>query len=184
MPYNANMSKTGLVPANHLWHLETTGEVMLAEWPESLEERAINESAVALAQHAEEQHFTELSPNELQAKTGEVVASHGFKAEFQKMWLSPTVVSAVEHLNTNRKGKPAYSYSHIQQGYRGGFFKYVQGETPVMKADGVKDLLALFFFCLRQEKACVSGSLRGKVVKKKGPKRKRPIQRQLGGCGS
>ena len=36
-PYNANLSKTGLIPANHLWHLE---------------ELAINEAAVATAEHA------------------------------------------------------------------------------------------------------------------------------------
>ena len=53
-PYNANLSKTGLIPANHLWHLEDTREVMLAEWPSTLEERTINEAAVAMAQHATE----------------------------------------------------------------------------------------------------------------------------------
>ena len=53
-PYNANLSKKGLIPANHLWHLEATGEVMLAEWPATLEELAINEAAVKMAEHATE----------------------------------------------------------------------------------------------------------------------------------
>ena len=43
---------------------------------------------------------------------------------------SGTVIKHVEDLNASRPGKPAYSYRHIQQGFRGGFFQYAQGETP------------------------------------------------------
>ena len=89
------------------------------------------------------QRFTELSPEE-------AVASHGLKAEFTTMQLSPAVIQAVDYLNASRGGKPAYSYRHLEHGFRGGFFKYVEGKTPVMKSDGVKDFLALFF-CLMQD---------------------------------
>ena len=58
----------------------------------------------------------------------------------------------MEDLNSNLgpKGKP-YSYKHIQGGYRGGFFKYCRGQTPIMKFDVVKDFLALVFCRLQQE---------------------------------
>ena len=141
-PYNPGKNKPGLIPANHLWHLEESGEVMLAEWPESLEERAINEAAVKMAEHAEKLRFTDLSQEELQLALGKVVASHGVKAEFVTRQLSPGVMQSIDHLNAIRGKQKAYSYRHLQQGYRGGFFKYVAGETPVMKADGVKDFLA------------------------------------------
>ena len=97
------------------------------------------------------QRFTELSPEELKAKLGEAVASHGLKAaEFTTMQLSAAVIQKVDDLNANRGKRPAYSYCHLKSGFRGGFFRYVEGQTPVMKSDGVKDFLALIF-CLMQE---------------------------------
>ena len=98
------------------------------------------------------QRFTELSPDEIKAKLGEVVARHGFKSTFTRMQLTPNVIRNVQHLNANRGNKPAWSYSHLEDGFRGGFFKYVEGQTPVMKSDGVKDFLALVF-CLMREQA-------------------------------
>ena len=147
-PYKPNLSKTGLIPANHIWHIEATGEFMLAEWPETLEEKSINEAAVKMAEHAADVHFTDLSHEELRLRIGEVVASHGVKfAALTTMQLSPAVISAVETLNANRGKRLPYSWDHIKDGYTGGFYKYTQGETPVMKSDQVKDYLALVY-CL------------------------------------
>ena len=43
-PYKANVrNKPGLIPANHIWHVQSTDKFMLAEWPETLEEKSINE---------------------------------------------------------------------------------------------------------------------------------------------
>ena len=178
-PYNANVYKTGLIPANHLWHLEATGEVMLAVRPGTLEENAINEAAVLLAEHAANVRFTDLTQDELQLKMGEVVASHGMKAEFTTMQLSPAVIKCVEDLSARRPGKPAYSYKHVEQGFSGGCFKYRPGETPVMNADGVNGDLALIY-CLMQEKGLIKGGAR---VPDTCRTRKPPIQRQLGGGG-
>ena len=36
--------------------------------------------------------------------------------------------------------------------HRGGFFKYVEGETPIMKAEAVKDYLAILC-CLIEKHA-------------------------------
>ena len=106
-PYNMSLKKTGLIPANYIWHLEKTGQLMLAEWPESLEEKSINESAVLMAEHAAKMKFTDLSRDEVQLKIGEVVAEHGVKfAGFTTMQLSATVISNVTTLNAHRGKSP------------------------------------------------------------------------------
>ena len=44
--------------------------------------------------------------------------------------------------------KTAYSWAHlIENGYRGAFYKFVKGETPVMKAADCMDFLSLLY-CL------------------------------------
>ena len=41
-----------------------------------------------------------------------------------------------------------YSWAHlIENGYRGAFYKFVEGETPVMKAADCMDYLSLLY-CL------------------------------------
>ena len=41
-----------------------------------------------------------------------------------------------------------WSWDHLTaNGYRGAFYKFVPGETPVMKADDVLDYLSLLY-CL------------------------------------
>ena len=100
-PYNAKLvGKPGLIPANHAWDLETTGQVMLAERPESLEERAINEAATKMAEHAHSLHFTDLSTQDVQLMLGEMVASHSMKADFQLRPLSRKARESVADLNT------------------------------------------------------------------------------------
>ena len=151
-PYNRDLIKTGLIPANHIWHMEATGEFMLAEWPETLEEKSINEAAVKMAEHAAALKFTDLSRAELQLKIGDVVAEHAGKiTAFTKMQLTPAVIKDVTSLNENRGKKHPYSWDHIKDGYTGGFYKYTKGVTPVMKSDQVKDYLALVYCLLRQD---------------------------------
>ena len=149
-----SLTKTGLIPANYIWHLEKTGQLMLAEWPESLEEKSINESAVLMAEHAAKMKFTDLSRDEVQLKIGEVVANHGFKlsALFKKMQLSPDVIDKVTNLNDTRGKKTLpYSWDHIKTGFTGGFYKYIPGVTPVMKSDQVKDYLAMVYCLMLEE---------------------------------
>ena len=149
---NAKLAKTGLIPANHLWHLEASGELMLAEWPESLEERSINEAAVKMAEHAVKVRFTDLSQEEVRLKIGEVVTSQGVKfGGVTRMRLTPAVINAVTTLNENRGENKPYSWDHIKDGYTGGFYKYTRGETPVMKSDQVKDYLALVYCLMLQD---------------------------------
>ena len=152
-PYTPNLtSKPGLIPANHIWHMEATNEFMLAEWPETLEEKSICEAAVANAEHVAKVHFTELSPDELRVKIGQVVANHGVKFEgFTTRHISDTVINAVTSLNTNRGAKKhPYAWDHLKDGYTGGFYRYTKGETPVMKSDELKDYLAMVY-CLMLE---------------------------------
>ena len=127
------MKKTGLIPTNHIWHLERDQSLMLAEWPESLEEFAINESAVTLAEHANKEKFAELSPQELQVKIGEAVAKTAVKfTSFTTMQLRREVISHVANMSATRgKKKLEYSWDHItaKGGYTGGFYKYTEGVT-------------------------------------------------------
>ena len=131
-PYNANVSKTGLIPANHLWHLEAAGEAMLTMWPETLEEKAINEAAMTMAEHAAKVRFTDLTREQLHVKIGSVVATHSIKMEkFTTMKLDQKVISAVENLSAHRGAKRhPYNWDHIKNGYKGSFYKYIKDETP------------------------------------------------------
>ena len=47
---------------------------MLAEWPDSLTERAINESAVVMAEHAEKRQFDKLSHDDVKLKIASAVS--------------------------------------------------------------------------------------------------------------
>ena len=130
-PYNRNLSKLGLIPANHIWHIETTGEFMLAEWPETLEEKSINEAAVKMAEHAADVHFTDLSHEELQLKIGEVVAKHGVKlAGFTTMQLSPAVISNVTTLNAHRGTSLPLQLGPHQGRLHRGLLQVHQGRDP------------------------------------------------------
>ena len=133
--------------------LEKSGQLMLAEWPETLEEKSINESAVLMAEHAMKQKFTELSREEVQLKIGQVVAKHAIKLTdlFKKRQLTPDTIATIQALNDNMgKKKKPYSWDHIKDGFTGGFYKYIPGVTPVMKSDQVKDYLAMLY-CLIEE---------------------------------
>ena len=142
--------KTGLLPANHIWHLENDQSLMLAEWLGTLEERALNESAVKMAEHAVNQEFDQLTPEDVRAKIATAVSKTAVKfGEFRTMHLSQEVISAMEYKNLHRgENTKMWSWAHLTEtGYRGGFFKYVPGTTPVMKADDVLDYLSLLY-CL------------------------------------
>ena len=131
--------------------VESTNDLMLAEWPSTLEEKSINDAALACAQHAAHIKLTECSREELLLKFGAVVASHGMKFDkFTNMQLTPTVISHIQSLNECRGNKPLYSWAHIKDGYTGGFYKYKRGETSVMKSSEVKEYLAMVY-CLLLE---------------------------------
>ena len=105
-----------------------------------------------MATHAANMDFTNLSHEELQLKMGEVVATHGVKFKgFTTMQLTPGVIRAVESLNRNRGKSLPYSWDHIKDGYKGAFYKYDAGETPVMKAGQVKDYLAMLYCLILHE---------------------------------
>ena len=153
-PYSMGLvGKPGLIPTNYIWHLEKTGQLMLAEWPETLEEKSINESAALMAEHAMKQKFTELSREEVQLKIFQVVAKSAIKQNpmFKKRQLTPDTIATIQALNDNMgKKKKPYSWDHIKDGFTGGFYKYIPGVTPVMKSDQVKDYLAMLY-CLIEE---------------------------------
>ena len=69
--------------------------------------------------------------------------------EFRTMQLSRKVISAMEDKSSTRgAGKHEYSWAHLTaNGYRGTFYKFVEGETPVMKAADCMDYLSLLY-CL------------------------------------
>ena len=127
---------------------------MLAEWPGTLEERALNESAKKMAEHAVNQEFDQLTPEDVRAKIATAVSKTAVKfGEFRTMQLSPEVIRELEYKNLNRgEGKKMWSWDHLTaNGYRGGFYKFVPGETPVMKAADVLDYLSLLYCLMLHE---------------------------------
>ena len=153
-PYRANLTRaSGLIPANHVWVLEKTGQVILAEWPDSQAERYCTEGAQMMAEHAAIMKFDDLSREEILLRMGNIVASTSVKYDdFQKMPLQPHVIATVEQLNATRGAKKhPYTWDHIKDGFTGSFYRYVEGVSPIMKSSDVNDYLALVY-CLLTNK--------------------------------
>ena len=125
---------------------------MLAESPDSLTEKAINESAVVMAEHATKQEFDKLTHDEVKIKIASAVSKTAVKlgeTRFRTMHLTQKIIGDIEYLNATRGAKKIpYSWDHLTaNGYRGTFYKFVEGETPVMKAGDTFDYLSLLY-CL------------------------------------
>ena len=95
---------------------------MLAEWPDSVADKAINESAALCAEHATNQQFVKLTHEEVKVKIAAAVSLTAVKAGvFRTMVLSEAVIQQIKLLNENRgaKKKP-YSWAHLEaNGYMG-----------------------------------------------------------------
>ena len=79
---------------------------MLAEWPDTVSEKAINESAAAMAEHAVQQQFDKLSHKEVMFMIASAVTKTAVTfGEFKSMQLTGTVISRIEDLNANRGEK-------------------------------------------------------------------------------
>ena len=142
------------MPANHIWHLDKDKSVMLAEWPDTVTEMAIQESAAVMAEHATKQEFDKLTHEEVKIKIASAVSKTAVKVgEFRTMQLSGKVISDIHFKNSTRGAKTlAYSWAHlIENGYRGAFYKFVEGETPVMKAADCMDFLSLLYCLMLSE---------------------------------
>ena len=76
---------------------------MLAEWPDTVTELAINESAVEVAQHATKQEFDKLTHEEVKIKIASAVSKTAVKCgTFTTMQLSQEVISELKRLNSMR----------------------------------------------------------------------------------
>ena len=142
------------MPANYIWHLETNQSVMLAEWPDIVTVKAINESAAVMAEHAVKQQFDKLSHSEVKMKIALAVSMTAVRCgEFRTMKLSEKVMTHIAHLNSNCGATTLpYSCDHlIANGYRGTFYKFVPGVTPVMKAADCMDYLSLLYCLMLKE---------------------------------
>ena len=79
---------------------------MLAEWPDTVSERAFNESAAAMAEHAVQQQFDKLSHMEVSAMIASAVSKTAVSfGEFKTMQLTETVISRIKALNADRGHK-------------------------------------------------------------------------------
>ena len=99
---------------------------MLAEWPDTVTELAINRSAVAVAEHATKQEFNKLSEEEVKVKIACAVAKTAVKYDtFRTMQLSQPVIRELERLNDNRGDqKHPYRWEHLKEtGYKGNFYR-------------------------------------------------------------
>ena len=76
---------------------------MLAEWPDTVSEGAINQSAAAMAEHAVQQQFDKLSHLEVSAMIASAVSKTAVTfGEFKTMQLTETVISRIKALNADR----------------------------------------------------------------------------------
>ena len=150
-PYTMSLTKKpGLMPANHIWHNEKDNTLMLAEWPDTVTEQAINESAAVVAENATNKKFDELTHDEVKVKIASAVSKTAVKlGEFRTMQISRKVIGDIAYRNSTRGAKTLeYSWAHLTaNGYRGTFYKFVPGVTPVMKAADCMDYLSLLY-CL------------------------------------
>ena len=69
------------------------------------------------------------------------------------MQLNRKVISDIAYKNSTRGAKTLeYSWAHLTaNGYRGSFYKFVEGETPVMKAADCMDYLSLHYCLMLKE---------------------------------
>ena len=145
--------KPGLMPANHVWHNEKDDTLMLAEWPDTLSEQAFNESAVVVAENATEKKFDTLTHDDVKIKIASAVSKTAVKlGVFKTLQISQKTVEDMKYKNATRGAKThEYSWAHLlDNGYRGTFYKFVPGVTPVMKAADCLDYLSLLY-CLMLE---------------------------------
>ena len=127
---------------------------MLAEWPDTVSERAFNESAAAMAEHAVQQQFDKLSHMEVSAMIASAVSKTAVTfGEFKTMQLTETVISRIEDLNANRGEKAVQLGPPSCQRLQGTFFKFSPGVTPVMKAAECMDYLSLLYCLMLRDKA-------------------------------
>ena len=69
------------------------------------------------------------------------------------MQLSREVISDIAYKNSTRGAKTLpFSWAHLTaNGYRGTFYKFVEGKTPVMKAADCMDYLSLLYCLMLHE---------------------------------
>ena len=107
-----------------------------------------------LADHTTNQKFNELSHEEVKIKIASAVSKTAVKVgEFRTMQLKQEVMSDIAHKNSTRGAKThEYSWAHLTAtGYRGTFYKFVEGVTPVMKAADCMDYLSLLYCLMLHE---------------------------------
>ena len=92
--------------ANHIWHLEKDQSLMLAEWPDTVTEKAINESAAVMAEHALKQQFDKLSHDDVKLKIASAVSKTAVKFDaFRTMQVTAKVMNDIKSLNSTRGEK-------------------------------------------------------------------------------
>ena len=145
------------MPANHIWHNEKDNTLMLAEWPDTVTDKAINNSATVMAEHSVKQKFDTLTHDEVKVKIAAAVSRTAVKfGEFKTMPLKRKTILDIQYLNSIRGPKTLpYSWTHLtaKGGYTGTFYKYVPGHTPVMKAEDSMDYLALLYCLMLYDEA-------------------------------
>ena len=76
---------------------------MLAEWPDTVTEMAIQDSAAKMAEHATKQKFDQLTRDQVKIKIASAVSKTAVKlTSFKTMELSPVTISAVANMNAQR----------------------------------------------------------------------------------
>jgi len=112
----------------------------LSLWTASAEENTIEEFQQALAEKDVEE-WESLSKDELMARVTKVIRDSSAPVVFQDMQMTTDIKAWFDSENSKRSRRKPWSYKHLENGFRGAFFKWTP-ESPVMSAVDTKRWLA------------------------------------------
>ena len=118
-----------------------TQQFILSEWAAGAEENAILEFQQALAEH-EIQNLLSLSRLDLMAEVTQWVKTHSIPSHFEQTTLSPETVAYIDSENRKRISKKPWSYTHLNDGFKGSFVKYTTA-APILDSKDTKTFLAM-----------------------------------------
>lgn len=134
-----------LLKANHVWVLETSGRLLLSEWPATAEESCINAMVWATAER-DGVNISALSEEDLLVAIKLKVEKFGIPLLFEDMEFTEKAAAQIEAMNATRVGK-VWDTSGVKDGFKGSFIKPCS-DSLIMSYEDTKELLALLCMSL------------------------------------
>ena len=131
-----------LLPAQFV--LQLPEGLILSAWPGSAEENALAEMMLTLAEDHLGKEAHRLNDFDLKERIWEVTNRHCVEIPTTRnMELSAEIRQYVKEQNRDRTKQQQWSFAHLADGFRGGFFKYNKEQTFIMSTEETKIWLAL-----------------------------------------